>query len=87
MVGGGERAGAALLGGAVDFRGTRAGKATVGRGYLEMTGHAGRAMSGWFGGKGSRGLIRGWGWGMDGACFKPLLCFVYVKKTCCSDHS
>jgi predicted secreted hydrolase len=38
--------------GAVDFRGTRAGKAMVGRGYLEMTGYAGRAMSAWFGGGG-----------------------------------
>jgi hypothetical protein len=34
----------------VDFSGSRAGKAMVGRGYLEMTGYAGRAMSAWFGG-------------------------------------
>jgi putative ABC transport system permease protein len=38
--------------GAVDFSGTRAGKVMVGRGYLEMTGYAGRAMSAWFGGEG-----------------------------------
>lgn len=34
--------------GAVDYTGTRAGAALKGRGYLEMTGYAGRAMSAWF---------------------------------------
>ncbi|HRJ08586.1 MAG TPA: lipocalin-like domain-containing protein, partial [Prosthecobacter sp.] len=38
--------------GAVDYRGTRAGKAVRGRGYLEMTGYSGRSMSLWFGGDG-----------------------------------
>lgn len=37
--------------GAVDYRGTRAGKAVRGRGYLEMTGYSGRSMSLWFGGE------------------------------------
>lgn len=35
--------------GAVDYRGTREGSALTGRGYLEMTGYAGRSMSAWFG--------------------------------------
>ncbi len=34
--------------GAVDYSGTRAGAPLTGRGYLEMTGYAGRAMSAWF---------------------------------------
>jgi predicted secreted hydrolase len=36
--------------GAVDFSGEQSGQAVTGRGYLEMTGYAGRAMSAWFGG-------------------------------------
>jgi predicted secreted hydrolase len=35
--------------GAVDYRGTRKGAPLTGRGYLEMTGYAGRSMSAWFG--------------------------------------
>lgn len=35
--------------GAVEYRGTAAGRPVSGRGYLEMTGYAGRAMSVWFG--------------------------------------
>jgi predicted secreted hydrolase len=35
--------------GAVDYRGTAAGRPVAGRGYLEMTGYAGRSMSAWFG--------------------------------------
>ena len=34
--------------GAVDYTGTRDGTPLQGRGYLEMTGYAGRAMSAWF---------------------------------------
>lgn len=36
--------------GAVDFAGEKGGQPLTGRGYLEMTGYAGRAMSAWFGG-------------------------------------
>ena len=35
--------------GAVDYTGTSSGKAITGRGYLEMTGYRGQAMSVWFG--------------------------------------
>lgn len=35
--------------GAVDYRGTARGQPVSGRGYLEMTGYAGRSMSAWFG--------------------------------------
>lgn len=35
--------------GAVDYRVLQKGRALAGRGYLEMTGYAGRAMSAWFG--------------------------------------
>ena len=35
--------------GAVDYQGTQQGKPLTGKGYLEMTGYAGRAMSAWFG--------------------------------------
>ncbi len=35
--------------GAVDYRGTSAGRPVTGRGYLEMTGYSGRSMSAWFG--------------------------------------
>lgn len=35
--------------GAVDYRGTTGGRPVAGRGYLEMTGYAGRSMSAWFG--------------------------------------
>lgn len=37
--------------GAVDYRGTAAGKPITGQGYLEMTGYSGRSMSAWFGGE------------------------------------
>jgi putative ABC transport system permease protein len=37
--------------GAVDYRGTREGALLKGRGYLEMTGYAGRSMSAWFRGE------------------------------------
>lgn len=35
--------------GAVDFTGEKSGQPLTGRGYLEMTGYAGRSMSAWFG--------------------------------------
>ena len=35
--------------GAVDYSGTSSGRKISGRGYLEMTGYGGQAMSVWFG--------------------------------------
>ena len=35
--------------GAVEYQGTSAGRPVTGRGYLEMTGYAGKAMARWFG--------------------------------------
>ena len=43
----GARSGVSYWEGAIDVEGTRAGQPVTGRGYLEMTGYAGRALGEW----------------------------------------